>query len=487
MLTPAEELGLSGLSLASRVRKAFYQIPERDLIALIDRIRQECHRRHLIYLRDGDWETIRVLPCPITVLPEQLSYIHYVSLTVHNALKRLPEMYIHDFAVRDLLRITPEEEEWLYKCWGPSQRENNPVFGRLDAVVDFISPMWKNSLRFMEPNMSGIGGLHLVPTAERILVDLVLPILNSQDDQLRLEIGQDIRELLMQEVLEHCQAIGRPARNLCFVEPKYAGTGPDEQEALAQYFHDRHGMIVMHADPAELTLRDDEVYYNGQPVDLVYRDYPVSDLIDLEHEGADVEPMRTLFQQNRVISSITAELDQKSCLEILTDPQFGQRYFTADERQVFRRHVLWTRILSDRRTLLPDGQTGNLLDFVRREHESLVLKPNRSFGGQGVVIGHGLARADWESAVEQALADTESWVVQQLASIPVSEFPVLGPDGQLHIEPFYTVMGFAPTQDGLAVLGRASQKQVVNVAQRGGMCVLMLGRPPDRLIDPRGI
>jgi hypothetical protein len=484
MLTPAEELGLSGLSLASRVRKAFYQIPEPALVALIQSIREESYRRHLIYLRDGEWDTIRVLPCPITALPEQMAYIHYVSLTVQNALKRLPEIYMQDSAVRDLLRISPEEEEWLWKSWGPSQRENNPVFGRLDAMVDFISPMWKDSLRFLEPNLSGIGGLHLVPTAEQILAELVLPILQAQDGQLQLQIGQDIRELLMQEVLDHLEAIGRPARNICFVEPKYAGSGPDEQEALVQYFHDRYGMRIMHADPAELTVRDGEVYYEGNPVDLAYRDYPVSDLIDLERQGVDMEPMRTLFCQNRIISSITAELDQKSCWEVLTDPQFMQRYFSSDERQIFRRHVLWTRLLSDRRTLLPDGRTASLLDYVRREHEVLVIKPNRAFGGEGVVIGHGLPRADWESAVDRALADKETWVVQQLASIPVHEFPVLGPDGWIHIEPFYTVMGFAPTKYGVATLGRASQKHVVNVAQRGGMCVVMLGRPPGRLMGP---
>jgi hypothetical protein len=194
--------------------------------------------------------------------------------------------------------------------------------------------------------------------------------------------------------------------------------------------------------------------------------------------------MLTLFQQNRVISSITAELDQKSCWEVLTDPQFTQKYFSPDERQVFRRHILWTRILSDRRTRLPDGHEGGLLDYVRREHESLVLKPNRSYGGQGIVIGHLLERAEWESAIDRALSDSERWVVQQLASIPVSEFPVIGPDGQLHVEPFYTVMGFAPTKYGVAILGRASQKQVVNVAQRGGMCVVLVGYPPARLIGP---
>jgi hypothetical protein len=484
MLTPAEELGLSGLSLASRVRKTFYTIPEPELAELIRRIHDEAFRRHLIYLRDGEVDTIRVLACPVTVLPDQLTYIHYVTLTIHNAMKRLPEMYLQDFAVREVLRLLPEEEEWLWKYWGPSQSEHDPVFGRLDAMIDFTSPMWKASLRFVEPNMSGIGGLHLIPTAERIVADVVLPVLSQRDPQLQLELGPDIRELLMQEVLDHAEAVGRPARTVCLLDPKYAGSGPDEQEELARYYRDRHGLTVLHADPAELTLAKGEVCYNGQPIDVAYRDYCVYDLIDLERQGADLAPMRKLFQENRVISSITAELDQKSCLEVLTDPRFTQKYFSADERQVFRRHVLWTRILSDRRTQLPDGHEGGLLEYARKEHETLVLKPNRSYGGQGIVIGHLLTQPEWEAALEQALADHERWVVQQLASIPVSEFPVLGPDGRVHVEPFYTVMGFAPTKDGVAVLGRASQKQVVNVAQRGGMCAVFVGRPPARLIGP---
>jgi hypothetical protein len=46
--------------------------------------------------------------------------------------------------------------------------------------------------------------------------------------------------------------------------------------------------------------------------------------------------------------------------------------------------------------------------------------------------------------------------------------------------PFYVVMGFAPSRYGLATPGRASQKQVVNVAQRGGMCAVSVGHPPGR-------
>ena len=483
MLTPAEELGLSGLSLATRVRKAFFRIPEGRLVELAEQIRTEAKRRHIVYERDGIEDVIHIMPMPITVLPDQLSYIHYVSQTVNNALKRLPDLYLQDDAVREALRLTPGEEKWLSDGWGVNQRENNPIFGRLDAMVDFISPMWKDSLKFVEPNMGGIGGLHMVPTAEQILAEIIVPVLNEYDDQLELEIGRDIRVLLMQEILEHLQAIGRGAANICFIEPKYSKTGPVEQEALAEYYRERYGLKIMHADPAELTLKDGEVYYQDDRIDLGYRDYSVFDLLGLEREGVNVEPMRELFQQNRMISSIAAELDQKSCWEVFTDPSLAQKYFSPEERQIFRRHILWTRLVSDRRTVLPEGRSLPLLDYIRRERERLVMKPNRSFGGQGVLIGQLMSQADWDTAIQKAVADPERMVVQQLASIPVSEFPLVV-DGKVHFEPFYTVMGFASTRYGVSILGRASQKQVVNVAQRGGLCVLMQGRPPSELHAP---
>jgi hypothetical protein len=219
-------------------------------------------------------------------------------------------------------------------------------------------------------------------------------------------------------------------------------------------------------------------------VDLVYRDYSVTDLLAQAKDGKNVMAMRELFKQNRMISSITAELDQKSCWEVLTDPKIAEQHYSADERQIFRRHVLWTRIVSERKTSFPDGKDGDLLPYCRRERETLVLKPNRAWGGEGVLIGPALSDSEWDVALNLALADPNRWVVQQLASIPVSEFPVVGPSGRVHSEPFHVVMGFAPTQYGVAVLGRASQKQVVNVAQRGGMCVVFVGRPTARLHGP---
>src|SRR6516165_10362399 len=188
----------------------------------------------------------------------------------------------------------------------------------------------------------------------------------------------------MQEMLDHLDALGRPRRNIAFIEPTHAGSGPDEQAALANYYHERYGLRVLHADPSELSLEGGQVICQGVPLELAYRDYEVRDLLALEREGVDIEPMRVLFRQNRIVSSMTGEFDQKSCWEVLTDPELTNEYFHADERQVFRRHIPWTRLLEDRRTLLPDGRTGDLLEFVRHEREMLVLKPNRAYGGTGV-------------------------------------------------------------------------------------------------------
>lgn len=487
MLTPAEEQGLSGLNLESRLRKIFYGLPPGQIIELIDRLTEEAFKRNLIYLREGQVEAIRIMLRPICVMPDQLAYLHFVSLTILNALKRMPDLYLQDFAVREAVPLTEAEEKWLWDSWGHSQRENNPVFGRLDAMVEFTSPTWKESLRFFEPNLCGVGGIHLGPTCEQLLAEVVLPVVQAVDPQLWMETGQDLRELFIQEVVDHLEAVGRPGRNVCFIEPKYAGDGPNEQAPLAEYFHERHGMTIVHADPSELTLRKGEVWYEDTLVDIAYRDYEIRDLLALERaRGVDLAPVRTLFKQNRMISSVGGDFDHKSCWEILTDQRFTQKYFNADERQVFRRHVLWTRLLKDRETTLPHGDTGDLLEYVRGEHERLVLKPNRSYGGDRVYLGHAMTAAEWEAVLEQALADSEAWVVQRLASIPVNEFPVVSPDQGVHVEPFYTVMGFAPTKYGLGIVGRASQKQVVNVAQRGGMCGVLVGRPPGPLFGPGG-
>jgi len=478
MLTPAEEVGLAGHRLARRIQQALESIPSDQMVALLGAIHALATERHLSYQREGETETIRLLACPVTLRQDQLAYLHYASVTILNCLKRLPDCYFGDAVVRQVLRVTSDEERWLLDCWTPGHRDANPIFSRLDAVVDFTGANWKDTLQFLEPNLTGIGGVHLAPTSDRVLAELLIPALRAQDPRIRLQLGADIRELLLQDLVEHLEAIGRPQGQIALIDPKYETEGPDEPEALVRYYRDRHGITLLHADPSELTLAGDEALYQGTRVDLGYRDYGVLDLLDLELEGVDVRPMRALFAGNRMVSSIAAELDQKSCWEVFTDGELASRHFSVEERQVLRRHVPWTRIVADRRTTDPGGTRVDLLEFVRVDRERLVLKPNRSYGGEGVTVGSVVTESEWDAVLEAAVADEERWVVQQLVTLPVQEFPVLDSAGRVRSEPFYVVMGFVPSRYGVGLVARASQKQVVNVAQHGGECAVMVSTSP---------
>lgn len=478
-----DEHGLRGMSLDLYLRQIFASLSHETIQDLAQSVHDASARKELVYYRDGKIEVINVMLRPIAVFSEQLNYFHYVSQTLLGALKRMPELYLKDFQVRQIVPLEEGEAKWLWDTWGASHNQLHTVFGRLDAIADLTGAFSKDSLAFIEPNLVGAGGIHLIPAAEDIILETVVPVMESVATDLELNKTDDLRDTFIRELLDHAEAIGRTGRTVCLVDPKYAGDGTNEQETLMNFYRGR-GIEVYHADPEELYIRNNEVYYENHPVDVAYRDYEVRELAEMEQEGMNVRPMKHLFRQNQMVSSMAGEFDHKSCFEIFTDPQYAQ-HFTMDERNVFRRHVLWTRVLRDTRTTDSMGELSELLEFVRDNREILVIKPNRAYGGEDVMIGPSTSQSDWEAVIQRAVSEPGAWVAQRLARIAVYEFPVVGEDQSVHISPFYVVYGLAPTKYGLAILGRASQKQVVNVAQRGGMVAVLVGQHKHQIHPPR--
>ena len=491
VISPAELLGLSGASLDSRVRGATHHIADITFQGIADRLRADARENGLIYEHNGVPEPVRIMMRPLLAFREQLTYVHHVCLQLTETLKRFASLYIENKHIREVLAISPSEERWLRETWTLAHGRNNPVYGRLDAACDFTAAGWQQTLKFMEPNLSGVGGIHFAPIAEQLIMRDVVPSLLAHDPELAIELPQDQRNLFVQVLIDHARALGRTSCNLCFVEPKYEHDGPDEQTVLSRFLTEQYGLTITHADPRELRVEGEEVYYEDTRVDVAYRDYETRDLIALETElGRPLDGMRLLFRQNRVVSSMVGDFDHKSCFEILTDARLAEQLFSPEDCRLFDRHVLWTRLLADRRTTLPSGASGDLLEFARDNREQLVLKPNRGYGGQGVTMGAATETSIWESLINEAAATSgdpdRSWVVQAATQLPVCEFPVSGQNGRIYSEPFFAVMGFATTDNGLGILCRVSQKQVVNVAQHGGLAaVLVVDAPKDLRIPKR--
>jgi len=490
ILSPAEALGLSGATLEARIRRAANHVSDATFARIAAHLRSDAGVNEMIYEYEGAQEPVRLMLRPLLVMQEQLSYVHHVCLQLIEALKRLPDLYLQDERIRKIVAITPEEERWFCDTWTKDHSRFNSIYGRLDAVCDFTGANWQDSLHFMEPNLTGVGGIHYAPVAQQLVMRDVLPPLLAHDPYLVVDLPRDQRDLFVQVLIDHARAIGRDSCQLCFVEPKYVPEGPPEQSVLSQFLSRRHGLTIAHADPRELRVEGEEAFHEDVLIDVVYRDYELRELIELEKEiGRPLEAMRLLFRQNRVVSSIVGDFDHKSAFEILTDQELGERYFGADDRRLFRRHVLWTRLLADRHTTLPHDKEGDLLDYARKNRELLVLKPNRAYGGTGVMLGAATDQPEWEQALQKSVLTADDpeqcWVVQTATRLPVHEFPVVGPDGRVFGEPFYAVMGFAATENGLATVCRVSQKQVVNVAQRGGLAAVLEAEAPVELRIPK--
>ena len=117
----AEVLGLRAAELAARVRQALYRTPPSDLAEAYRRMREGAMARHLDYFMDGAVQTIRVFPCPITLLPEQVDYVH--RRRAHPPRRDAPHArpLPRGSGVRAILRLEPVEDSLAPRLLAPGR------------------------------------------------------------------------------------------------------------------------------------------------------------------------------------------------------------------------------------------------------------------------------------------------------------------------------------------------------------------------------
>lgn len=113
---------------------------------------------------------------------------------------------------------------------------------------------------------------------------------------------------------------------------------------------------------------------------------------------------------------ISHVLSEKRNLALLSENE-ASGAFAAQERQIIRQHIPWTRLVSARQVELA-GETVYLPDLLAGARHRLVLKEGRSYGGKGVALGSSTSAERWEELVRTAL-EKGGWVVQEhLESLP---------------------------------------------------------------------
>jgi uncharacterized circularly permuted ATP-grasp superfamily protein len=133
-------------------------------------------------------------------------------------------------------------------------------------------------------------------------------------------------------------------------------------------------------------------------------------------------------------------------------------------------------LLRERRTTDPKGNECDLIPFVRKNRPTLVLKPNRGYGGEGVVVGQVVSDSAWERALQRALEKPDTWVVQEQVQITREPVLLVKGEGLPQREELFVTLGVTATSRGVSFVGRCSEQPVVNISQGGGLVPVFLAR-----------
>ncbi len=164
---------------------------------------------------------------------------------------------------------------------------------------------------------------------------------------------------------------------------------------------------------------------DGHRIDLLWKNtgplYPAGlDQLPFVHLA------RTDPDELVVLSDIVGRLlGSKWLLEVLWNPDV-QTLFTDRELAAIRLMVPWTAELHDGPSHHRDGKVMvDMLDWVSRNREHLVIKPALGSHGDGVLVGPSATQGEWEQAIGRAVSG--EWIVMEYVDPEHMLLPIADP------------------------------------------------------------
>ena len=395
---------------------------------------------------------------PFFVTAESYRFIKNASTLVMKGISALCARLMEDPGLRQNMDLTPAEETIIHVNSGYGLPT---VSGRLDG---FLAA--DNAFQFVEYNSDSPGGIGYGDVLTEVFSSM--PILKDFTRRYSCETIP-VRSLVFHSLLRaYHQWGGKGLPAIAIIDWKDTPTYPEF--LLFQEFFEKHGCRVKIGDPRELEYRNGRLYLGDFAIELVYKRLVVGEMLDrLGTENVLVQAARD--RAVCVANGFELQLAfRKNLFALLSDPVHSN-LFEESVQNAIRMHIPWTRKVREGKTDY-EGQIVDLPPFVLRSKDSLVLKPGGEYGGKGVVLGWETSEAEWEQALNRALAD--SYVVQKRVAVGSEVYPSLV-DGNLNFaERYFDLDPYV--WNGLDIEGcgiRLSRVALLNVSAGGGSATPM--------------
>lgn len=394
---------------------------------------------------------------PHFVTENDFERVTRICETVWSAIQKVKDAAVADASLVDELGLTEIEKDLV---------SIDPGYAAVSPTARLDSFLTDEAFSFVELNGESPAGIAFADAASEIFASLPVMQRFSKQYQLRTLSGSE----LMLDVLlgAYAEFLGRqPERppQIAIVDLKNL---PTQEEFLLfkNYFVSR-GYPAIVCAPEELEFDGDVLRCRDFEVDVVYKRLLVNEYLPLID---DYPALLRAYRAHKVclVNSFRSKLIHKKALFAVLTSERHQHLFSNAEKQAVAAHVPWTRHVRAGRTVFNNNEI-DLLEFVAKHQERLVLKPNDDYGGHGISIGWTSTAAEWDAALHAALADGD-YLVQQRVPTARETFPAVQNDGSVSfteqlvdLDPllFFGKVGSAFT--------RLSSTELANVSSGGGM------------------
>jgi hypothetical protein len=438
------------MSLRGKAIAEYHQLLVRDTDLspyIFKKLRAAMRRDLLVY---GD------RPIGVALRPHLLEESQFRLLTRYaellaSAFEKVAGAAVESPTLMDELGLTETERKLALVDPGFSPAA---ITSRIDGFVH------GKEIKFVEYNAENPSSLSDQEGLNRLLSDL--PEMAAFAKRHSLRQFSPVEQLLDALLMTYRDWGGIGVPNVAIVDWKDVPTA-NEFVLLRDYFQSR-GVRTIICSPHSLEYAGRKLWSGDFQIDLVYKRIIIHEL--LGHYGEN-HPLVHAYLHRDVclVNPFRSKImHKKASFEPLTD-EARQSWFTLQEREAIQQSVPWTRRLRDRQTTFR-GQNIELLKFVRRQREQLVIKPNDDYGGRGIHLGARLSESEWDKAIETALS--EDYVVQEAVTLHSEEFPIFS-DDKWGLQPmFVDTNPFLFRGKVCGAMVRLSSSPVVNVTAGGG-------------------
>lgn len=378
--------------------------------------------------------------------------------TIWSALQKVKDAAVEDDAILDELGVTEIEKE-LIKI-DPGYKQVSPT-ARLDSFLT------EDTYSYVELNGESPAGIAFADSATEIFKSLpVMQKFAERYEVVGLEGSSKMLDVLVSCWDEFCGGKAERKPLIAIVDLKDLPT-IEEFELFRDYFESR-GYDAVICSPEDVEFTNGKLYFGSVQIDVVYKRLLVNEYLPI------MDKFPALLDAYRagaicMVNSFRGKLvHKKAIFAVLTNERYAH-LFNETELAAIEAHVPWTRTFRQEKTV-NKGQEIDLVEWTRANSSKLVLKPNDDYGGHGIYIGWNSDEAEWDAAIDAALADGD-YLVQERVKTARETFPMmfddLGKWGMVEqlvdLDPllFNGVVGSAFT--------RLSSNELANVTAGGGM------------------